>query len=125
MMTPGLRHNGRFLYAAIPAGSSPVPVWGISIVADSAHSRRSIAELADGARGTMLTVQTALGFTLTLVTIHLMPHFCGPVGWLFAFMPLARAGCRRHCDGAVAGRIPAPCGSPADAADRQRLRSIA
>ena len=37
----------------------------------------------------MLTVQTALGFTLTLVTIQLMPHFVEAVGWRYAFMPLA------------------------------------
>jgi sugar phosphate permease len=37
----------------------------------------------------MLTLQTALGFTLTLLTIHLMPHFVAWVGWRYAFMPLA------------------------------------
>ena len=37
----------------------------------------------------MLTVQTALGFTLTLATIHLMPHFVDAVGWRYAFAPLA------------------------------------
>jgi MFS family permease len=65
-------------------------VWGVSIVADSAQFSASIAELADPARvGTMLTVQTALGFTLTLATIHLMPYLVDAVGWRFAFMPLA------------------------------------
>ena len=65
-------------------------VWGISIVADSAQFSASIAELADRARvGTMLTVQTALGVTLTLVTIHLMPHFVAAMGWRYAFVPLA------------------------------------
>ena len=65
-------------------------VWGISIVADSAQFSASIAELADRARvGTMLTLQTALGFTLTLVTIHLMPHFVAAMGWRYAFVPLA------------------------------------
>ncbi len=65
-------------------------VWGISIVADSAQFSASVAELADRTRiGTMLTVQTALGFTLTLVTIHLMPYFVAAVGWRYAFMPLA------------------------------------
>ena len=65
-------------------------VWGISIVADSAQFSASIAELADPARvGTMLTVQTALGFTLTLVTIHLLPYFVDAVGWRYAFVPLA------------------------------------
>ena len=65
-------------------------VWGISIVADSAQFSASIAELADPARvGTMLTLQTALGFTLTLVTIHLLPHFVDAMGWRYAFVPLA------------------------------------
>ncbi|MGH8799228.1 MAG: MFS transporter [Casimicrobiaceae bacterium] len=65
-------------------------VWGISIVADSAQFSASIAELADPARvGTMLTVQTALGFTLTLATIHLLPDFVDAIGWRYAFAPLA------------------------------------
>jgi MFS family permease len=65
-------------------------VWGISIVADSAQFSASIAELSDRAWvGTMLTLQTALGFTLTLVTIHLMPYLVGALGWRYAFVPLA------------------------------------
>jgi MFS family permease len=77
-------------------GGSPVAlvavciVWGISIVADSAQFSASVAELAERSRvGTMLTLQTALGFTLTLVTIHLMPHFVAAMGWGRAFVPLA------------------------------------
>jgi MFS family permease len=65
-------------------------VWGITIVADSAQFSASIAELSDADRvGTMLTLQTALGFTLTLVTIHLMPYLVGALGWRYAFVPLA------------------------------------
>jgi MFS family permease len=65
-------------------------VWGISIVADSAQFSASIAELSDPARvGTMLTLQTALGFTLTLVTIQLMPHWVDAIGWRYAFVPLS------------------------------------
>ena len=65
-------------------------VWGISIVADSAQFSASIAELADRSRvGTMLTLQTALGFTLTLVTIHLMPHLVAAITWRYAFAVLA------------------------------------
>jgi len=65
-------------------------VWGISIVADSAQFSASIAELSDPARvGTMLTLQTALGFTLTLATIHLMPLWVDALGWRYAFVPLA------------------------------------
>ncbi len=77
-------------------GGEPAPlvalalVWGISIVADSAQFSASIAELSDRDRvGTMLTVQTALGFTLTLATIHLMPYLVDALGWRFAFLPLA------------------------------------
>jgi MFS family permease len=65
-------------------------IWGIAIVADSAQFSASIAELADPTRvGTMLTVQTAMGFTLTLLTIHLMPYSVEALGWQFAFAPLA------------------------------------
>jgi MFS family permease len=65
-------------------------VWGVSIVADSAQFSAAIAELADRSYvGTMLTVQTALGFTLTLVTIQLMPYLVDAVGWRYAFVPLA------------------------------------
>ena len=65
-------------------------LWGISIVADSAQFSASVAELSDRAYvGTMLTVQTAIGFTLTLVTIHLMPVFVEALGWRYAFLPLA------------------------------------
>jgi MFS family permease len=65
-------------------------IWGFSVVADSPQFSASIAELSDRAYvGTMLTLQTALGFTLTLVTIHLMPAFVDAFGWRYAFMPLA------------------------------------
>ena len=79
------------LFGGPPAALVAVSVlWGISIVADSAQFSASIAELADPARiGTMLTAQTALGFTLTLVTIHLMPYFVATMGWSHAFVPLA------------------------------------
>jgi predicted MFS family arabinose efflux permease len=65
-------------------------LWGVSIVADSAQFSASIAELSDRAYvGTMLTLQTAAGFTLTLITIHLMPFFVERFSWRFAFLPLA------------------------------------
>ena len=78
-------------YGGSPAALMALCVlWGISIVADSAQFSASIAELADPARvGTMLTVQTALGFTLTLITIHLLPHWVETMGWRHAFVPLA------------------------------------
>ena len=65
-------------------------VWGVSVVADSAQFSASIVELSNRHLvGTMLTLQTALGFLLTLFTIHMMPHLVDLVGWDWAFAPLA------------------------------------
>ena len=80
-----------FLYGAAPALVVALcVVWGITIVADSAQFSASIAELsAPPWVGTMLSLQTALGFTLTLVTIHAMPYLVEALGWRYAFAPLA------------------------------------
>ena len=65
-------------------------VWGVTVIADSAQFSASIVELTPRERiGTMLTVQTCLGFLLTLVTIHLMPYLVDLLGWRWAFAPLA------------------------------------
>ena len=65
-------------------------IWGVAIVADSAQFSASVAELSNRYLvGTMLTLQTALGFTLTLITIHLMPYAVDWLGWRYAFAPLA------------------------------------
>jgi MFS family permease len=65
-------------------------VWGVAVVADSAQFSASVAEQSEpGLTGTMLTVQTSLGFALTLVTIHLMPVLVDRAGWGGAFAVLA------------------------------------
>lgn len=65
-------------------------VWGIAVIGDSAQFSASVAELSDPAIiGTMLTVQTSMGFLLTLFTIHLVPHLVDMVGWNYAFAFLA------------------------------------
>lgn len=65
-------------------------VWGITVVADSAQFSSCVIELADPRYiGTMLTVQTSLGFLLTLLTIHALPIFADHVGWQWAMAPLA------------------------------------
>lgn len=65
-------------------------IWGISVVADSAQFSASVAELSEPAIvGTMLTVQTSVGFLLTMVTIHLVPYLVEWVSWRYAFAFLA------------------------------------
>ena len=65
-------------------------IWGFSVVSDSAQFSTMVTELADQAYvGTALTVQLALGFTLTVVTIWLIPIVEGDHGWGWAFALLA------------------------------------
>jgi len=77
-------------------GGSPLPVvflcllWGLAVVADSAQFSAAISELSDKEyTGTVLTLQTSLGFLLTLFTIRLIPTLENVVGWRFAFAFLA------------------------------------
>ena len=64
--------------------------WGATVIADSAQFSSATAELAPpGLGGTMLTVQTCMGFLLTLVTIHLLPALLDQGGWPLAFGVLA------------------------------------
>jgi len=65
-------------------------IWGISVVADSAQFSACVAEVAPREYvGTALTVQTASGFLLTMLTIHLVPAWAARWGWERAYMPLA------------------------------------
>ncbi|WP_336360578.1 MFS transporter [Haladaptatus sp. ZSTT2] len=67
-----------------------VLLWGFAVIADSAQFSVSITELADGSYvGTALTLQTAIGFLLTIVSIQLIPILVEFVGWQWAFAPLA------------------------------------
>ena len=65
-------------------------MWGFSVVADSAQFSTMVTELADQAYvGTALTLQLALGFTLTVATIWLIPVLEDAFGWRWAFAFLA------------------------------------
>jgi MFS family permease len=65
-------------------------VWGIAVVADSAQFSAAVTELSDPRYvGTALTLQTSLGFLLTLVTIWAVPWLLETVRWRYVFMPLA------------------------------------
>jgi len=67
-----------------------VLLWGFFVVADSAQFSAMVAETAPPhAVGTALTLQTSLGFLLTMVTIQLVPVLADAVGWRLAFPILA------------------------------------
>lgn len=65
-------------------------IWGASVVADSAQFSTCVTELGDPQyMGTALTLQTCLGFLLTMVSIELIPRAVNVVGWRYAFAILA------------------------------------
>ncbi len=65
-------------------------VWGIAVVADSGQFSAAVSELADPRYvGTALTLQTSLGFLLTMVTINVVPTLVDRVGWSWVFPMLA------------------------------------
>ncbi len=65
-------------------------IWGLFIVADSAQFSASVTELIDRRyMGTALTLQTSLGFLLTLFSIRLLPTLVDWVSWRWAFSFLA------------------------------------
>ena len=67
-----------------------VSVWGFSVVADSAQFSALVAQYSERDHvGTALTVQTCLGFLLTIVTIRLVPVVAESAGWRWGFLLLA------------------------------------
>ena len=76
------------------------PIWPLAILvwilglfswfADSAQFSAMVTEVCpQHAVGTALTLQTSLGFLLTTVTIHGIPHLVEAWGWPWAFPVLA------------------------------------
>jgi MFS family permease len=65
-------------------------LWGFFVVADSAQFSALITEVApQEAVGTALTLQTSLGFLLTMVTIQAIPVVTEALGWRWTFPLLA------------------------------------
>ncbi len=61
-------------------------VWGVFVVADSAQFSACVVQLAPPElTGTMLTVQTCVGFLLTAVTIQVLPALLPVLGWSAGF----------------------------------------
>jgi MFS family permease len=65
-------------------------VWGLFVVADSAQFSAMVTEVApQQGVGTALTLQTSVGFLLTMVTIQAVPMLQESFGWTLAFPLLA------------------------------------
>jgi MFS family permease len=81
----GLVSHGPFLATAVVC-----LLWGFAIVADSAQFSACVTELAPRQYvGTAVTVQTALGFLLTMLSIRLVPTWAARWTWTWAYVPLA------------------------------------
>ena len=66
-----------------------VMVWGFAVVADSAQFSALVSEYSPADHiGTALTLQTCLGFLLTMVTIELLPRVAEIVSWRYASLIL-------------------------------------
>ena len=73
-----------WLFAAV------VVVWGAAIIPDSAQFSALVADAAPPDRaGSLLTLQTALGFALTVATVQALPSVVEAIGWRASFVVLA------------------------------------
>ncbi len=69
-------------------------LWGVFIIPDSAQFSALVADLAPPeSAGSLLTLQTALGFLLTIATVQLTPVVAQLISWpgVFAIMALGPA----------------------------------
>ena len=71
-----------------------VMVWGIAVVPDSAQFSALVADAAPKhLAGSLMSLQTALGFALTFVTVQMTPVLAAAIGWptVLAIMALGPA----------------------------------
>jgi hypothetical protein len=67
-----------------------IMVWGATIVPDSAQFSALVADAAPPElAGSLMALQTALGFTLTIVTVQLTPVLATAFGWPMILAALA------------------------------------
>ena len=80
-----------FTFGGPPALTFAIALfWGLTIVADSAQFSTAVTELSQPAYvGTALTIQTCVGFALTMLSIWLIPFLVGWIHWRWAFAVLA------------------------------------
>lgn len=89
LMTSGLcsAAAGLLFGAPLPILLLFAVVWGFSVVADSAQFSALVTEhTARTHVGTALTLQTCVGFLLTMVSMRLLPLVAATYGWRWAFL---------------------------------------
>lgn len=65
-------------------------VWGLSVIPDSAQFSAMVADLAPPeSAGSLMSLQTALGFALTILTVQATPLVVDALGWRWLFCILA------------------------------------
>ena len=79
---------GAALASALSFGGAPwttfalLLFWGIAVIPDSAQFSALVADAAPDERaGSLMTLQTALGFTLTAFTVQVVPTVVEAAGW--------------------------------------------
>jgi MFS family permease len=83
------------LAAVTFGGSAPLMaavfvLWGLSVIPDSAQFSALVADLAPTEMvGSLMSLQTALGFALTIFTVQMTPFVAERFGWSFLFCVLA------------------------------------
>ncbi len=76
--------------APVPIVTALLLAWGATVIADSAQFSAAASELAPQPYvGSALTLQTALGFLLTVVSIRAVPEVAQIVGWRYSLAILA------------------------------------
>lgn len=79
-----------FFQAPLALLSAVALVWGFFVIADSAQFSALVTEsVPQHAIGTALTLQTSLGFLLTMIPMQLVPLLAGRAGWRWAFVALS------------------------------------
>ena len=67
-----------------------VVLWGLTVIPDSAQFSALVADHAPPTiAGSLMTLQTAIGFALTILTVQLTPWFAAQAGWPATFVVLA------------------------------------
>lgn len=67
-----------------------IVIWGIAVIPDSAQFSALVADAAPPhLSGSLLTFQTALGFTLTIITVQAAPGLAALFGWPIVLAGLA------------------------------------